>query len=143
MPIPQNNLLLRSQHNPVAQQVSQQGQQDFNKKSKPIHGTFAGSKSYVRRSRLCSLGNPSKWGWPEKNLKTGIKLPNSQFFFKDLGIFWASRLSIKAFIMLRDHGLVLESFRETKHKILKVVFQEMGSSKLLNSPHRLCKILQH
>ena len=30
---------------------------------------------------------------------------------------------------------------ETKTKILKVVFQEMRSSKLLDSPHRLCKIL--
>ena len=48
---------------------TQQGQQDFNKKLKPIHGTLVGSKSYVRRSRSCVLGNPSKWGWPEKNKK--------------------------------------------------------------------------
>ena len=65
------------------------------------------------------------------------------YVFLSLRYFWASRVSIKAFTMIRDHSLVLESFRETKLKILKIVFQEMRSSKPLDSPHRLCKILQH
>ena len=63
------------------------------------------------------------------------------YVFLKTKIFRALRVSIKAFTMIRDHSLVLESVRETKMKILKAVFQEMRTSKFLDSPHRLCKIL--
>ena len=45
---------------------------------------------------------------------------------------WALKLLIKAFNMVRDYGLVLESFRGTKIIILETDFQKMLSVKLLN-----------
>ena len=54
------------------------------------------------RSRICVLGNASKWGWPEKN-ENEIKLFDL-WFLHDQVIFWALKVLIKAFIMLRDHS---------------------------------------
>ena len=53
-------------------------------------------------------------------------------FLLDQNILWALKVLIKAFKMVRDYGLMLESFRGTKIKILETDFQKMWSAKLLN-----------
>ena len=63
-------------------------------------------------------------------------------FFTRLRDFVGFKVSIKALDMVTDHGLVFDSFRDTKIKILKIAFQKIRSAKLLNFHQRLCKFLQ-
>ena len=68
-------------------------------------------------------------GLARKKIKTETKCPKSWISIREQHFMYLKRVHLSS----HDQGFVLESFRKTKIKSLKFIFQKIKSDKTLNS----------